>query len=50
MYNAAVEAKLKNVKRLSSIVPTKGEVTDYNYQITAAFKDVKLKLGYNNFF
>jgi hypothetical protein len=40
IYNGAIESKLEKVKRLSSIVPLRGDPKKYNQKVTRAFVKV----------
>lgn len=42
IYNGAIESKLEKVKRLSSIVPLRGDPKKYNQKVTKAFVKVIL--------
>jgi len=40
VYNSAVEAKLKNTKKLSTIIPAKANPQEFNVKITSAINQV----------
>lgn len=42
MYNAAVEAKLKGVKKLSSVLPKKVSAEECNMKIITGLKEVNI--------